>query len=50
MEGATERPHIEFSVGGETRGIEYAVKVREQQGNPPRLDERAASRNESEDV
>ena len=27
MEGATERPHIEFTVNGETRGIEYAEEV-----------------------
>ena len=34
MEGATEPPHIEFSVHGETLGIEYAEQAR-QQGNMP---------------
>ena len=33
MEHATERPYVEFSVRGETRGIEYAEEVRGHQGN-----------------
>jgi quinol monooxygenase YgiN len=35
LERANRRPHVEFVVRGETRGIDYAEEVRGQQGETP---------------